>query len=268
MRAYKWSSETQPPVGTRYEAESAQINQGVVESNHTGFTGTGFVNLANAVGSWLQWTVTAPALSSATLTFRYANGTTANRPMDVHVNGVLVATGLAFGPTPAWNDWDTLTLSGVRLNAGTNSVRLTSTTATGGPNLDHLEVQTAPVTPVDYQAEDATIGQGVVESNHAGFTGTGFVNGDNVIGAYVEFAVGGPATALAVRYANGTTADRPMTLTVDGVTAGTVSFPPTGAWTTWATVTRTVSLGTGAHTVRLTSTTANGGPNLDKITLS
>lgn len=268
MRAYKWTSDTQPPVGTRYEAENAVIGQGAVESNHTGFTGTGFVNLDNVVGSSLQWTVTAPVASTASLTVRYANGTTADRPMDVHVNGVLVADELPFGPTPAWNDWDTLTLTGVRLNAGANTVRLTSSTASGGPNLDHLEVQTTPVASVDYQAEDATIGQGVVESNHAGFTGSGFVNGDNVIGAYVQFAVTGPATTLVVRYANGTTADRPMTLSLDGVAAGSLSFPPTGAWTTWATVTRTVSLGTGSHTVRLTAGTANGGPNLDKITLS
>ena len=32
------------------------------------------------------------------------------------------------------------------------------------------------VAATDYQAENATISQGVVESNHAGFTGTGFVN--------------------------------------------------------------------------------------------
>jgi hypothetical protein len=47
-----------------------------------------------------------------------------------------------------------------------------------------------------------------------------------------------------------------------------VSFPATGAWTTWATVTRAVPFGPGAHTIRLTSTTSTGGPNLDKINLN
>jgi len=123
-------------------------------------------------------------------------------------------------------------------------------------------------TPVDYQAENATISQGVVESNHAGYTGTGFVNLDNVVGSYVQFGVTGPAMTLVIRYANGTTVDRPMTLTADGTSLGSISFPPTGAWTTWATVTKTISLGSGAHSLRLTSGTANGGPNLDRITLS
>jgi Carbohydrate binding module (family 6) len=268
MRAYKWGSGEPPPVGTRYEAEDAVISQGAVENDHTGYTGTGFVNTDNVVGSYVQWTVSAPSASLATLTFRYANGTTVNRPMDVAVNGVLVADELAFAPTVNWEDWDTQTITGVRLPAGTSAVRATSTTSNGGPNLDNLEVQVVPMTTVDYQAEDATISQGVVESEHTGYTGTGYVNTDNVAGCYVQFAVTSPATTLAVRYANGTTLDRPMTLTVDGTSLGSISFPPTGAWTTWATVTTTVALGSGSHSLRLTATTANGGPNLDRITLS
>jgi Carbohydrate binding module (family 6) len=121
--------------------------------------------------------------------------------------------------------------------------------------------------PTDYQAENATISQGVVESNHAGYTGSGFVNLDNVAGSYVQFSVTGPATNLAVRYANGSTADRPMNLTINGVAAGSMSFPPTGAWTTWTTVSRAISLDAGGHTIRLTSALSSGGPNLDRITL-
>src|SRR6266545_3670533 len=77
------------PAGssTVYEAENAGIFQGVVESNHAGFTGTGFVNGDNAVGSYVEYMVTAAAAGPHTLTFRYANGTTVNRPTDVAVNG-------------------------------------------------------------------------------------------------------------------------------------------------------------------------------------
>lgn len=264
-KAYEWSGTEPPPSKTRFEAEAATISQGVVESNHAGFTGTGFVNLDNVTGSYVQWSVPAPAAGTATLTFRYANGTTAARPMDITVNGTLVADNLSFIPTPAWDDWDTRTVINVPVNAGTNLVRATSAASTGGPNLDHLEVQlNAPPPPVaEYQAENATISQGVVESNHAGFTGTGFVNLGNVVGSYVDFAVTGPCTQVAIRYANGTTTNRPMT--VNGVT---VNFPGTGAWTTWATVNVALSLGAGAQSIRLVSTTVNGGPNLDRIITS
>ncbi|ONI85065.1 hypothetical protein ALI22I_32030 [Saccharothrix sp. ALI-22-I] len=78
----------------------------------------------------------------------------------------------------------------------------------------------------DVQSEAATISRGVVESNHAGFTGSGFVNYDNVTGGYIEYAVSaaqaGPHT-LVFRYANGTTIDRPLSVTVDGATAGNLS---------------------------------------------
>ncbi|MEV0146992.1 MULTISPECIES: alpha-galactosidase [unclassified Nonomuraea] len=119
-----------------------------------------------------------------------------------------------------------------------------------------------------YEAENATIAQGVVESNHAGYSGTGFVNTDNAVGAYVEFVVtaarAGDA-ALTLRYANGTTAARPMAVTVNGAAALTRDFPGTGAWTTWAGATFTVPLQAGANTVRFTATTADGGPNLDHL---
>jgi hypothetical protein len=119
----------------------------------------------------------------------------------------------------------------------------------------------------EYQAENATVGQGVVESNHAGFTGTGFVNLDNVVGSYVQFAVSGSASGFTVRYANGTTANRPMIVAVNGSTVATLAFPPTGAWTTWATANVSAALA-GSSTIRLTSTTSSGGPNLDKINLN
>jgi endoglucanase len=256
---------------TRYEAESATITQGVVEANHAGFSGTGFVNYDNIAGSSVQFSVTAPSAGNATLTFGFANGTTADRPLAIAVNGTTAAASLSFPGTGAWTAWQTRTLT-VPVNAGTNTVRTTATTANGGPNLDYLDVDVAVVGPAtEYQAESATITQGVVEANHTGFTGTGFVNYDNVVGSAVQFAVtpqaAGPAT-LTFRYANGTTIDRPMSVAVNGtIVEPGLSFPGTGAWTTWQTRTIGVSLNSGANTVRATATTANGGPNLDRIEL-
>ncbi|GAA2360093.1 CBM35 domain-containing protein [Dactylosporangium salmoneum] len=71
---------------TRYEAENATISQGVVESNHLNFSGTGFVNNDNVAGSYTQWTVNAASAGTATITIRYSNGTTTDRPADIAVN--------------------------------------------------------------------------------------------------------------------------------------------------------------------------------------
>jgi hypothetical protein len=59
--------------------------------------------------------------------------------MDITVNGTVVSAALAFNSTGTWNTWQTATLT-VPLQAGTNTVRATATTANGGPNVDYITV--------------------------------------------------------------------------------------------------------------------------------
>ncbi len=255
---------------TRYEAENATISQGVVESNHLGFSGTGFVNYNNLVGSYVQWSVNAPAAGTATIGLRYSNGTTTNRPMDITVNGALVSDELAFGSTANWDTWATKTIT-APVNAGSNTIRATATTANGGPNVDFMDFEVAaPVT--DYQAENATIFHGVVESNHLGYTGTGFVNYANEVGSYVEWTVSAATDATVnfeIRYSNGTTTNRPMDITVNGsLVRDELAFNSTTNWDTWQNATFTAPLNAGANTIRATATTANGGPNVDRLRAS
>ncbi len=256
-------------AATRYEAENATISQGVVEANHLGFSGTGFVNYNNLVGSYVEFTVNAANAGTATLAIRYSNGSTADRPMDVAVNGSTVAPAASFPPTGNWDTWATKTIT-APVTIGSNKIRATATTVNGGPNVDFLDfdVATTP-TFTDYQAEAATISQGVVESNHLGFTGSGFVNYDNLVGSYVEFMVNA-ATAgnygLTFRFANGTTTNRPMDISVNGVVvAPGLAFNPTTNWDTWANQSITAALTAGVNRVRATATTVNGGPNLDRL---
>ncbi|MEV8372794.1 CBM35 domain-containing protein [Kribbella sp. NPDC056861] len=122
-----------------YEAEDATITAGLVESNHAGFSGRGFVNYDNAVGSTVEWTVNATKAGPATVELRYANGTTVNRPMNVSVNGTVVSAGLAFAGTGAWTTWQTKTVT-VNLVAGSNKIKAVATTANGGPNTDKITV--------------------------------------------------------------------------------------------------------------------------------
>ncbi|WP_067140165.1 PQQ-dependent sugar dehydrogenase [Microtetraspora malaysiensis] len=256
-------------AATRYEAENATISQGVVEANHLNYSGTGFVNGDNVAGSYTQFTFNAPAAGTATLVLRYANGTGAARTADVAVNGTVVSAGRSFGATVDWDTWANSTLT-TNVNAGANTLRVTATSAGGNPNLDYLDV-TVTVQSTVYQAEDATLSQASVATNHTGYTGTGFVDYVNTVGGYIEWTVNaasaGPAT-LTLRYANGTTTDRPMDIAVNGTTAGSRAYPATGNWDTWADDTVTANLNAGTNTIRATATTAGGGPNVDKLTVT
>ena len=141
------ASSSAPVIQTVvYQAESGSLSQAVVESNHSGFNGSGFVNFDNLVGSYGQWTVNQPSAGNATLTFRFANGTTTNRPMSISVNGTVVNSGLAFNGTGAWATWANQTMTAY-LNAGSNVIRAVSITSDGGPNIDQLSVTSTLVVP-------------------------------------------------------------------------------------------------------------------------
>jgi glucose/arabinose dehydrogenase len=254
---------------TRYEAEnSPAVCDGTIDSNWTGFSGTGFCNTTNAVGGSVTWTVTAANAGLATLGIRFANGTTTDRPANVIVNGTTALSAVSFPSTSTWTGWTTKTVQ-VQVNAGTNTIKLSATTANGDANIDFLDFEVAaPPNFTDYQAENCTISQGVVESNHLNFTGTGFVNGDNVAGSYTQCTVSSASAgsfSVEVRFSNGTTTTRPADLIVNGTTVASPVFQGTTNWDTWATQTFNVNLNAGNNTIRLTATTANGNPNLDRF---
>ncbi|MFC8448652.1 carbohydrate-binding protein [Kitasatospora sp. NPDC057223] len=139
------SGTAQAATTTRYEAESSPATcAGTVDSDWAGYSGSGFCNGTNAVGGVVQFTVNAPAAGTATLKVRFGNGTTTARPATLTVNGS-AASAVSFESTGAWATWVTKTLT-VPVNAGSNTVRFTPTTAAGLPNIDYLDVEVADTT--------------------------------------------------------------------------------------------------------------------------
>ncbi|MEV6793494.1 carbohydrate-binding protein [Streptomyces sp. NPDC051320] len=132
-----------------------------------------------------------------------------------------------------------------------------------------LSGNTAQAASTRYEAENAqAICTGTIDSNWAGYSGNGFCNGNNAVGAYAQLTVNaatsGTAT-LKVRYANGTTTARPAAVTANGSAATSASFEATGAWNTWATQTVTVPVKSGSNTIRLSPTTSAGLANIDYL---
>ncbi|WP_160097449.1 pectate lyase family protein [Kibdelosporangium aridum] len=134
------ASSTAQAAPTRYEAEtSPAVCSGTIDSNWSGYSGSGFCNGANATSGYAQLTVNASVSGTATLGVRFANGTTTARPASLVVNGSAVQA-LSFEGTGAWSSWATKTLS-VPVNAGSNTIRLSPTTANGLPNIDYLDFE-------------------------------------------------------------------------------------------------------------------------------
>jgi Fungal chitosanase of glycosyl hydrolase group 75/Carbohydrate binding module (family 6) len=157
---------------------------------------------------------------------------------------------------------------------GTNANLNANTQARVQEALDSLGASMGGTPPsgTTFEAETGTLSAGgTFDSNHVGFTGTGFANTANAVGAYVEIPVTA-ATAgtksLSVRYSDGTTAARPATISVNGTSRGTLNFPTTANWDTWATASMSVPLTAGTNIIRVTATTAGGTANIDSVTIS
>jgi hypothetical protein len=121
------------------------------------------------------------------------------------------------------------------------------------------------------EAESATRSGVVVSAFHAGYTGSGYADYEGTTGEFIQWSTGAASTGphnLIIRYGNGGTTARSLSLQVNGVTINTsLVFAPTGSWSTWKTLELTVHLVTGTNTLRLTSLNALA-PNVDSLVVA
>jgi len=122
------------------------------------------------------------------------------------------------------------------------------------------------------EAETACSVDGILlEDKNAGFSGAGYVNADNILGAGATWVLNSSSdqtTTLSFRYANSGTVSRDGSLSVNGTPAGTLALPVTGAWTTWNVATIEVNLVQGSNEINLTALTTDGLANIDLISFS
>lgn len=108
-------------------------------------------------------------------------------------------------------------------------------------------------------------GSHVIATNQTGYTGTGFI--DYVGEGQINWPLTISANAsynITVRYSLGGVPNRPLALLVNGVQQTTFNFTTTPNWNTWNTVTLSLNLAAGNHTISL-KTTGKSGPNVDKL---
>ena len=148
------------------EAEDAYFSSGTVDTEHAGFTGTGFVNTDNAVGEFVEWFIHVGQAGSDTLEFRYALGKAEIRAMEVYVNQALVDT-IDFDDT---NEFTNYVYKAVptTLDSGLNRVRLLSINPEGAPNLDHLRLQADTLALPYYQLQVSSGAGGSVDTGLPG----------------------------------------------------------------------------------------------------
>ncbi|WP_405060048.1 DUF1080 domain-containing protein [Kribbella sp. NBC_01505] len=131
-----------PPAGAMYEAEKAALSGGAgVAGDHTGYTGTGFVDGYWNQGAATTFTVSVPTAGTYTAGLRYSNGPNpvGNKVLSVYVNGVKVRP-TRLSSTGVWTAW-AVQPEALQLSAGTNTISYRYDAGDGGHvNLDNVTI--------------------------------------------------------------------------------------------------------------------------------
>jgi len=141
-----------PPSGDRYEAESAVKTNVGVNNNHTGYSGTGFVDGFESVNDGVSFVIYASTEDDYTLRFRYANATGATATRNVYIDGQY-AGRVTMKPLANWDTWGDGILT-VRLKPGLHHLVFWFTSQNSTAiNLDYLEVRKAYVWTFNTQVD-------------------------------------------------------------------------------------------------------------------
>ena len=189
-----------PPTGesttVTIQAESTTRSSGTaVGTQHRGFTGTGYVNLGSS-GNYISIPVTTSTAGTATITIRYANGGTTNRPLAVSANGT-AGSNLVMAPTGGWTTWTDVTVN-VNLPQGANTIRLSST-GSSGANIDSIKIESeGTTTPPPAGSAWNGVGQDIGNVGKSGNSSTGSDNVTTVAGSGAD--IWGTADAFHFSY--------------------------------------------------------------------
>lgn len=125
---------TTPCTGS-IEAETACSVDGIqLEADNPGFSGEGYVNTSNVLGSYASWVINSNSAHTATFSFRFANGGATARDGVITVNDV-PAGDLLLPSTGTWQTWEFATVE-IPLEQGANEIVVTANSTDGLANLD------------------------------------------------------------------------------------------------------------------------------------
>jgi PKD repeat protein len=247
-----------PVTDGLYELEDGLLTGGAqFDTEHAGYTGTGFVSGFGTVGASVKVEADAPKAGDYRMALRYTNGP---NPFDGPKTVSLIVNGQSRQITlPAGGSWTNyrLYVDTVTLDAGANTIEIKHAQGDDGHvNLDSLRL--APAGTTRYEAEAATLAGGArAETEHAGYSGLGYVGGYQAQGASTTFTVNALAdggTDVKVGYANGPNpfaGTKEVSLYVNDQFVRKLALPDTGAWNSYSTVTERLVLRAGSNDISI-----------------
>lgn len=267
------ASTTTTARAARYEAESASLTGVATATTRAGYSGSGYVTGFDADNDAATFTVSIPSAGYYDLKLRHYTPGRTKTSITIGTYGKgeyqFIATQTGFVSMMA---------NSFYFAAGSHTIVCKYVSGFGGFELDALDLDPSPATASRYEAESATLLGGVLASSaNPGFSGTGFADypaaadAATSAGIMVRWSnvrpVAGVSTRLLFRYANGGTTARDLQLVVNGSAPVTLSFAPSGGWSTYATHTGPAVNLNLVNTIELRAAPNQSGPNIDRLDL-
>ena len=255
-----------------YEAEDAVLSKVTKISGNSAYaSGAQYVKYDNSSDDdYIEFNVNSKSGATYSLDFRYNNNTPTTGPaitMKLAVNQG-ASSDISFEPNPGSDvNFDIASVYNVKLNAGSNTIRLSGKSTLA---VDAMIIKRS----VRYEAEDATMfGNAQKNTDHTGFSGSGFVGGLWVSESGVTFNVNAANAgnySVKLRYCLGfSDYDRNLSMYVNGVKIRNVNFSFLSDWNKWADRYDNVTLKEGDNTITYQYDQGNSGNiNLDYITVT
>lgn len=121
-----------------YEAENGVRHSINIENTNAGYTGRGYLAGWNSDGQWVDFHVNVATAGSYQVTLRYA-AAAGDATRYIYVNGAGVINNQTFPNTGSWSSYSTVTISGLQLNAGTNTISVIFNSSLGNSNYLNLD---------------------------------------------------------------------------------------------------------------------------------
>lgn len=125
---------------------------------------------------------------------------------------------------------------------------------------------------IKYEAENGTLNGVTLNTDQAGYSGTGFVSPFGTVGNSVQFSIlvtTGGNQDITLRYTNGSGSDANLHLYVNGTIVKQVILPDNGGWGNWTFHVENVTLNAGNNTIKYQKDAGDvGNLNVDYLSIS
>ena len=117
------------------QASDAVLFGSYLRTQYSGYTGSGYIDLADRTGSYFEFSFKRTLAATDTITIYFANGAS-SRSLQMSLNDVVISSP-SFSSTGSWTNWSTLEVI-IPLVSGLNRLKFASTTNGSNPNIDKI----------------------------------------------------------------------------------------------------------------------------------